>query len=99
MKTCPACHQALPDDALFCPIDGSSLAAAESDPLLGSVVADRYVLLERVGQGNSGTIYRGEHVTLRQRIAIKLLHPQLSEDPAAVERFRQEAAALAQIQS
>ena len=87
MKTCPACRQALPDDALFCPIDGTS------------VIADRYVLQERVGLGNSGTIYRAEHLTLRQRIAVKLLHPQLSEDPAAVERFRQEAAALAQLQS
>jgi serine/threonine-protein kinase len=99
MKTCPSCHQVLPDDALFCPIDGTSVAAAESDPLLGSVVADRYVLLERIGHGNSGVIYRGEHVVLRQPIAIKLLHPQLSADATAVDRFRQEATTLARLKS
>jgi serine/threonine-protein kinase len=79
-------------------MDGASLAAAESDPLLGTVI-DKYVLLERVGQGNSGTIYRGEHVVLRQPIAIKLLHPQVSEDQAAVDRYRQEAATLARLRS
>ena len=99
MKTCPKCKQALPDDALFCPMDGTSLASAENDPLLGTVIADRYVLLERVGQGNSGTIYRGEHVVLRQKIAVKLLHHKLSKDEGAVDRFRQEAATLAQIDS
>jgi serine/threonine-protein kinase len=99
MKTCPTCKQALPDDALFCPMDGTSLASAESDPLLGTVIADRYVLLERVGQGNSGTIYRGEHVVLRQKIAVKLLHHKLSKDETAVDRFRGEAATLAQIDS
>ena len=80
MKTCPSCRQVLPDDALFCPIDGTSLASAESDPLLGTVIAERFVLLERVGQGSSGTIYRAEHVVLRQKLAVKLIHQHLSED-------------------
>ena len=99
MKTCPSCHQVLPDDAMFCPIDGTSLASAESDPLLGTVVADRYVLLERIGQGSSGTIYRGEHVALKQKIAVKLIHAHFSEDEAAVERFRADAATLATLKS
>ncbi len=99
MKTCPSCHQALADDALFCPIDGTPLTSVESDPLLGSVIADRYVLLEQIGQGKSGTIYRAEHVVLRQSIAVKLLHQQLSQDQAAVERFRDEVTTLALLKS
>ena len=99
MKTCPSCRQVLPDDAQFCPIDGTSLASAESDPLLGTVIADRFVLLERVGQGSSGTIYRAEHVVLRQKLAVKLIHQHLSEDESAMDRFRQEASTLAILKS
>jgi serine/threonine-protein kinase len=50
-----------------------------------------------IGQGASGTIYRAEHVTLRRKVAIKVLHTELSRDDLAVERFRREATTLAEI--
>src|SRR5262245_19315682 len=96
-KTCPECgHQASPD-ALFCPSCGHSLKGAGGDALVGTVLGDRYLLTEKLGEGNSGTIYRGEHTTLRKRVAVKLLHRELSNDEAAIERFRREATTVGEI--
>lgn len=101
MKKCPVCHQLLPDDALFCPMDGTSLDTVQppNDPLLGSVIADRYTLIERIAEGQTGIIYRAEHVTLRQRIAIKLLHLRWCTNEALIEQFHREITTLASLQS
>src|SRR4051812_821853 len=65
--------------------------------MVGKVIADRYVLVEKIGGGGSGTIYRGEHNTLRKKVAVKILHSSLSQDEHAVERFRREATTVAEI--
>ena len=90
-KNCSRCGHLASDDALFCPRCGNSLQGAAADPLVGTVVADRYLLVDKVGEGNSGTIYRAEHTNLRKKVAVKVLHHELSRDEDAVERFRREA--------
>ena len=98
MRHCTQCGASTPDDARFCPGCGAPVATtAAGDPLLGKVIADRYLLVEKIGQGGSGTIYRGEHTTLRKRVAVKILHAQLSTDDTALERFRREATTVAEL--
>jgi serine/threonine-protein kinase len=99
MKACPTCQKLVLDEVKFCPDDGTSLTDVAADSLLGSIVADRYVLLERIGEGNSGVIYRAEHVLLRSKLAVKLLHPSVSKDQSLVDRFREEATTVGQIDS
>src|SRR4051812_41188586 len=96
-KNCSRCGHMSTDDALFCPRCGNSLKGANADPLVGAVIADRYLLVEKIGEGNSGTIYRGEHTTLRKKVAVKVLHHELSTDDKAVERFRREATTVSEI--
>src|SRR5437868_4411558 len=79
-KRCLRCGYSSPDDALFCPACGNSLKAAGRDALIGTTIADRYLLQEKVGEGGSGTIYRAEHTMLRKKVAVKLLHAELSAD-------------------
>jgi serine/threonine-protein kinase len=82
------------------PVDGAASAATvepTEDPRLGAVIAERYRLLERVGEGGMGAVYRGEHVTLRKRVAVKFLHPELSRIPDVVARFEREAVAAANL--
>ncbi len=43
------------------------------DPLLGALLVDRYRLLEKIGEGAMGAVYRGVHETLRKPVAVKLL--------------------------
>ena len=50
----------------------------------------RYDLIERVGQGATGSVYKAYDGMIRTTIAIKALHPEYSRNPEAVERFRQE---------
>ncbi|MDW8283765.1 MAG: protein kinase, partial [Myxococcales bacterium] len=96
-KHCTRCGFASPQEALFCSQCGNALHVAEQDPLIGQTIAGRYYLLERIGQGGAGTLYKAEHVTLRRRMALKLLHHQLSLNEAAVERFRREAITVCEI--
>ncbi len=100
MTTCGGCKQTYADSALFCPQCGTPKARdvpAASDPLIGKVLGERFQILELLGHGGSGTIYRAEHVTLRRKVAIKVLHNELSRDDLAVERFRREATTVAEI--
>ena len=99
MITCAGCKHIFADSALFCPNCGTPKArdAASGDPLVGKILGERFQVLDLIGQGGSGTIYRAEHVTLRRKVAIKVLHNELSRDDLAVERFRREATTVAEI--
>ena len=83
---------------MFCPNCGTAKARdPEADQLIGTVLGERFLVQEKLGDGTSGRIYRAEHVTLRRRVAIKVLHHELSRDDLAVERFRREATSVAEL--
>jgi serine/threonine protein kinase len=62
----------------------------------GSIVG-KYMLLEQIGQGANGVVYRAHHQVLNIPVAIKFLCPNYQNEPSAHEMFRQEAQLLAQI--
>jgi serine/threonine protein kinase len=68
------------------------------DPLLGTVLEGRFRLERLLGEGGMGRVYIGEELRLRRRIAVKVLLPELGDDPAYVERFLREAQAIAALQ-
>jgi tRNA A-37 threonylcarbamoyl transferase component Bud32 len=95
---CAGCQHAYIETALFCPNCGrAKVREGVVDPLLGKLLGERFLVQEALGQGGSGTIYRAEHVTLRRKVAIKVLHTELSRDDLAIERFRREATTVAEI--
>ncbi|HVK85264.1 MAG TPA: diguanylate cyclase [Kofleriaceae bacterium] len=65
---------------------------------LSASVGGTYRLLHEISRGGMGVVYRAEDRSLERPVAIKMLRPDLAEDPAVVERFRREAAMLAHIQ-
>ncbi len=96
--TCGNCRHEFAATALFCPHCGrAKVRDLDGDVLLGKVLGERFLVLERIGHGTSGTIYRAEHVTLRRKVAIKVLHHEMSRDELAIERFRREATTVADI--
>ena len=96
--TCSSCRLEFSGEALFCPNCGTAKARNfDGDPLLGTRVGERFLIIERLGHGASGTIYRAEHVTLRRKVAVKVLHHELSRDDLAIERFRREATTVGEI--
>jgi eukaryotic-like serine/threonine-protein kinase len=62
---------------------------------VGRVLGDRYRLTRPLGTGASAHVYVAEDVSLRRRVAVKLLHSALADDPAFLRRFQAEAQAVA----
>lgn len=84
---------------VFCPTDGTSLRAdVSSGDLIGTVIADRYLVNELLGEGGMGKVYLASHVRLPQKAAIKVLHQDMVQDAGAVARFNREAANAARIE-
>jgi serine/threonine-protein kinase len=68
-------------------------------PRRGDLIAGKYQVENVLGAGGAGVVLAARHLTLRQRVAIKLLLPQAMERPEAIPRFLREARAAAAIQS
>ena len=66
--------------------------AGELEP--GITFADRYKVLETLGRGSTGIIYKAMHLFLNRQVALKVLHPQLVAEAESVSRFRREAEAV-----
>ncbi|HEY8145854.1 MAG TPA: serine/threonine-protein kinase [Kofleriaceae bacterium] len=89
---CPTCL--VPFRATFtrCPRDGSDLVWRVDDPLIGTTIADRYVIEALVGEGAMGLVYRAHHARLNRRLfALKLMFGDVAADAAMRMRFAQEA--------
>ena len=64
---------------------------ARRDPLIGTVLNDRYRIDAKVARGGMAMVYRGTDLRLDREIAIKVMHEHLISDDTFVERFRREA--------
>lgn len=72
---------------------------SESDQLLPvtGVVLGHFILEERIGRGGMGAVFRAIDQRLNRVVALKVLTPEQSRDPAAIQRFHNEARAAAQL--
>ncbi|MEY9259427.1 serine/threonine protein kinase/beta-lactam-binding protein with PASTA domain [Brevibacterium epidermidis] len=64
---------------------------ARRDPLIGTVLNDRYRIDAKIARGGMAMVYRGTDLRLDREIAIKVMHEHLISDDTFVERFRREA--------
>lgn len=91
-KVCPTCGTEYPLSERFCPRDGTALrSAGGTGDLVGSVVAERYHVIKKLGEGGMGAVYLAEHVKMGRKSALKVMHPGMNADPDAVARFNREA--------
>ncbi|MCZ6806988.1 MAG: serine/threonine-protein kinase [Deltaproteobacteria bacterium] len=67
------------------------------DPLIGTLLAGRYEVIRRIGEGGMGLVYEGKHRDIDKPVAIKVLRDNLSRRPDVVARFRQEAKSASRI--
>jgi eukaryotic-like serine/threonine-protein kinase len=71
--------------------------SASAQTWLGRIVDGRYRVIEVVGRGGMGVVYKVEHVRMGKMAAMKVLHKDLAEDPEVVRRFEREAAAVSRL--
>ena len=91
-KLCPTCGTEYPMSERFCPRDGTALRSQDAAAdLVGSVIAERYHVMRKLGEGGMGAVYLAEHVKMGRKSAIKVMNPGMSQDPDAIARFNREA--------
>src|SRR5215510_8117359 len=97
-KVCPQCGGEYETGDRFCPKDGAPLRPKGSaDPMIGRIIADRYLILARLGEGGMGRVYVAEHVKMNRQCAIKVMSPSLMNDAESTARFAREASNAARI--
>jgi len=99
---CPKCHHENPDDTIYCgkcttPLKPSedievteTIEAPKEELTRGATFAGRYEIIEELGKGGMGRVYRVEDKKLEQEIALKLIKPEIASDKKTIERFRNE---------
>jgi eukaryotic-like serine/threonine-protein kinase len=93
MPACPSCGAKLLPTDTECRSCGAASphTSGKVDPLLGVTIADKYTILEHLGSGAMGRVYRARQTALDKEVAIKLMHQHLANDPKVVKRFHREA--------
>jgi serine/threonine-protein kinase len=76
-------------------MEAARKAASEEDPNV--LAGTPYRLIEKIGEGASGEVYEAEHMELGRRLAVKVLAPAHASAHDAIERFRREARAIANL--
>lgn len=92
MKYCTACKAKYDDSVSFCSIDGEVL---EADPasIVDTVLDGQYQMEALLGKGGMGAVYRARHILLGDRVAIKVLPPEVRNNAEWLRRFRREGQA------
>ena len=101
---CPQCNSDIGDDSKFCKECGTNITSVEEaqppftrtleTPIeqltRGTLFAGRYEIIEELGKGGMGSVYRVEDTKISEEVALKLIKPEISTDRKTIERFHNE---------
>jgi len=97
MKVCPTCQVSYPPNFAVCPQDGSALLEMDlwAD---GSVILGKFRIVDKVGQGGMGSVYKAIHLAFDEMRALKVISQELMTDESFVKRFKHEAVITRRLQ-
>jgi serine/threonine protein kinase/Flp pilus assembly protein TadD len=101
---CPSCHADNPETQKFCGECGTQLPSPKDRPPVitetlrapikelstGSTFAGRYQVIEELGHGGMGRVYRVQDKKLNEEVALKLIKPEIAADKETIKRFHNE---------
>jgi serine/threonine-protein kinase len=98
---CRSCGRVFSGGLQVCPFDGTQLRAItrpqSEGPLVGAVLGGSYTILEKLGSGGMGDVYRARQNRLQRDVAVKVLAAHVGATAGAAERLRAEALAISQL--
>lgn len=101
-KRCPECKSDNPGTAAFCADCGTQLPSFQDievtetmetpkeELATGTTFARRYQIIEELGKGGMGNVYKANDTDIGEKVAIKLIKPEISTDKKTIERFQNE---------
>ena len=92
MKHCSVCNEKFDDSISFCPRDGEVLEE-DSGSLVGKALDGQYQIEALLGKGGMGAVFRARHILLGDRVAIKVLPPEMRSNTEWLRRFQREGQA------
>ncbi len=98
-RVCLACEKTLAGDERICPTCGAPTIKRGQDDLTGRLIDRRYRILERIGRGGMGVVYKAHHEAIDRIVAIKFLRREFNNDESLARRFLVEAKAIARLKS
>ncbi len=101
---CPNCHHENPKETNFCgkcatPLPNlddvfsrqtQTMETPREELTTGSTFAKRYTIIEELGKGGMGHVYKASDTELAEKVALKLINPKIAADKKTIERFRNE---------
>ena len=101
---CPTCHSENPDTLKFCGECGTQLPPPQDHPpvmtetlqtpvrelAMGSTFVGRYQIIEELGHGGMGKVYKVYDSKIKEKVALKLIKPEVASDKDTLERFSNE---------
>jgi len=99
---CPQCQHENPRDTIYCGKCATTLPSQKNIPVTetletpvkelsrGTTFASRYEIIEELGKGGMGEVYRVEDKRIKEEVALKLIKPEVASDKKTIERFSNE---------
>jgi tetratricopeptide (TPR) repeat protein len=101
---CPKCHSENPADSKYCSKCATLLSPSKVKPIsvtktlemttkelsIGTIFAGRYQIIEEIGRGGMGRVYKVLDKDVEEKVALKLLNPEIAADEKIIKRFRNE---------
>jgi len=89
-KFCGNCGASLETKSKGSTSDTKTLVTSIADMKVGSTFADRYHILEKLGKGGMGGVYKARDINIDENMALKILNPEIASDEKTLQRFRNE---------
>jgi len=99
---CPKCQSSNPETAIFCADCGTKLLSPKhikvtetveipkEELTTGSTFTGRYQIIKELGKGGIGRAYKAHDTKIKEKIALKLIKPEITKDKKTIEKFSNE---------